>query len=315
MLFRIAINLPFSPKHSLIGKMYHSMHDLKHTPRSLGVLFLGFGFKKKKKKAFERQRGVPCSRSSAAAAARSGITCQGQGRVRLAGVSVSPERLPRARGTAGLRLLPPALPRGRPRRAPPAAAAVGAGSGRGWRRHRRLRRRGSSRRTRCRRLGSPTTTGCPRGTARSVAVRARPGQPRNPRDPPRAGRGRGRGEGMELSLSTWGRSPPRAAGAAVEGPPWRVEPRSCWLRAQRKAGKLSWNGCVFWLVLLVFCGFVWVLCLLDALVSGSVYVQYIRLGERPKNVTVFLFWLLCSFRFFFFFPLRPVLYQPICSMS
>lgn len=35
--------------------------------------------------------------------------------------------------------------------------------------------------------------------------------------------------------------------------------------------------------------------------SGSVCIQYIRLGERPKNVTVFLFWLLCSFVAFFFF--------------
>lgn len=39
----IAINLAFRPKQSLIGKMYRSMHDLKHTARSLGVLYLGLG--------------------------------------------------------------------------------------------------------------------------------------------------------------------------------------------------------------------------------------------------------------------------------
>lgn len=61
-------------------------------------------------------------------------------------------------------------------------------------------------------------------------------------------------------------------------------------------------GCFCW----CFWGFVWVFYLVDALVSGSVYVRCIRLGERPEDVTVFLFWLLCSFVFFFSFKANAV---------
>ncbi|XP_062357040.1 6-phosphofructo-2-kinase/fructose-2,6-bisphosphatase 4 isoform X2 [Cinclus cinclus] len=40
MFFCIAIILGFRPQQSVIGQVYHSMHDLKHTARSLGVLYL-----------------------------------------------------------------------------------------------------------------------------------------------------------------------------------------------------------------------------------------------------------------------------------
>uniref|UniRef100_A0A803VVG1 Uncharacterized protein n=1 Tax=Ficedula albicollis TaxID=59894 RepID=A0A803VVG1_FICAL len=75
--------------------------------------------------------------------------------------------------------------------------------------------------------------------------------------------------------------------------------------AEGRETELGWMSSL--VAFVVFCGFVWVFYALGVLVSGRVYIRYIRLGERPKNVTVFLFWLLCSFVglgwFFFFFSL------------
>lgn len=92
--------------------------------------------------------------------------------------------------------------------------------------------------------GLPAGHSAQRGGERHRA----PGGTGRPRDT--HGPGGGRGDAAEPQR--FGSVAARGCMGGGRDPPWRVEPRSCWLCAQRKAEKLRWNYCVFWLLLLVF---------------------------------------------------------------